>query len=48
LLLRLLAGFPDLLDDEELRLAVDHALEAAVFVARHDDEPLAFPGTASY
>jgi hypothetical protein len=43
LLLRLFAGFPDLLDEEEARLAVDHALEAAVFVAWHDDEPLTFP-----
>jgi hypothetical protein len=43
LLLRLLAGFPELLDEEEARLAVDHALKAAVFVASHDDEPLTFP-----
>lgn len=43
MLLRLFAGFPDLLDDEEVRLALDYALDTAVFVARHDDEPPAFP-----
>ena len=43
MLLRLLAGIPDLLDDEEVALAADNALEAAVFVARHHDEALAFP-----